>query len=122
MTDIPTPRRLRSRDWFGVSVCALFLASSLGDLSWYIADARTQQLDLVSFSPDGGTWVGDVIANDLGVANTGIWTGTIQGNDGQSTNENGGAWTGGAGPSFPSFPPGCCAITTGSSSATSMRW
>lgn len=45
---------LRSRDWFGVAVCALFLASSLGDLSWYIADARAQQLDLVSFSSDGG--------------------------------------------------------------------
>lgn len=45
---------LRSRDWFGVAVCALFLASSFGDLSWYIADARAQDLDLVSFSPDGG--------------------------------------------------------------------
>lgn len=44
----------RSRDWFGVAVCGLFLASSLGDLSWYIADARAQQIDLVSFSPDGG--------------------------------------------------------------------
>lgn len=46
---------LRARDWFGVAVCALFLASSVGDLSWYIADARAQQLDLVSFSPDGGS-------------------------------------------------------------------
>lgn len=45
---------LRSRDWFGVAVCALFLASSFGDMSWYIADARAQELDLVSFSPDGG--------------------------------------------------------------------
>jgi hypothetical protein len=45
---------LRSRDWFGVAICALFLASSLGDLSWYIADARARDLDLVSFSPDGG--------------------------------------------------------------------
>lgn len=44
----------RARDWFGVTVCALFLAASLGDLSWYIADARAQDLDLVSFSPDGG--------------------------------------------------------------------
>jgi hypothetical protein len=45
---------MRTRDWFGLAVCALFLASSLGDASWYIADARAQQLDLVSFSPDGG--------------------------------------------------------------------
>lgn len=44
----------RARDWFGVAVCALFLAASLGDLSWYIGDARAQDLDLVSFSPDGG--------------------------------------------------------------------
>lgn len=45
---------MRSKDWFGLAVCALFLASSLGDLSWYVADARAQDLDLVSFSPDGG--------------------------------------------------------------------
>lgn len=45
---------LRSRDWFGVAVCGLFLAASLGDLSWYIGDARARDLDLVSFSPDGG--------------------------------------------------------------------
>jgi hypothetical protein len=45
---------LRAKDWFGVAVCGLFLAASFGDLSWYIADARAQDLDLVSFSPDGG--------------------------------------------------------------------
>lgn len=45
---------LRGRDWFGVAVCGLFLAASLGDLSWYIGDARARELDLVSFSPDGG--------------------------------------------------------------------
>ena len=43
----------KSRDWFGVAVCGVFLASSLADLSWYIGDARTEMLDLVSFSPDG---------------------------------------------------------------------
>lgn len=43
----------RSRDWFGVAVCGLFLATSLGDLSWYIGDARTELLDLVSFSEEG---------------------------------------------------------------------
>jgi hypothetical protein len=48
----------RSKDWFGVAVCGLFLAASLGDLSWYIADARARELDLVSFSPDtsGHDW------------------------------------------------------------------
>jgi hypothetical protein len=45
---------LRGRDWFGAAVCGLFLAASLGDLSWYIGDARARDLDLVSFSPDGG--------------------------------------------------------------------
>lgn len=45
---------LRGRDWFGVAVCGLFLAASLGDLSWYIGDARARELDLLSFSPDGG--------------------------------------------------------------------
>ncbi len=48
----------RSKDWFGVAVCGLFLASSLGDMSWYIADARARELDLLSFSPDasGHDW------------------------------------------------------------------
>lgn len=44
----------RSRDWFGVAVVGLFLATSLAELSWYVADARTEMLDLVSFSPEGG--------------------------------------------------------------------
>jgi hypothetical protein len=44
---------LQKRDWFGAAVCGLFLAASLGDLSWYIADARARELDLLSFSPDG---------------------------------------------------------------------
>jgi hypothetical protein len=44
---------MRSKDWFGVAVCGVFLAASLADLSWYIGDARTELLDLVSFSPDG---------------------------------------------------------------------
>ena len=38
---------------FGAAICGLFLAASLGDLSWYIADARARELDLLSFSPDG---------------------------------------------------------------------
>ncbi len=44
---------MRSRDWFGVAICGVFLAASLADLSWYIGDARAERLDLVSFSPDG---------------------------------------------------------------------
>ena len=44
---------LQKRDWFGAAICGLFLAASLGDLSWYIADARARELDLLSFSPDG---------------------------------------------------------------------
>jgi|SRR5450759_2861732 len=42
------------RDWFGVAACGLWLASSFADLAPYIADARAMELDLVSFSPDGG--------------------------------------------------------------------
>lgn len=41
-------------DWFGVAACGTWLAASLADLAPYIADARAQELDLVSFSPDGG--------------------------------------------------------------------
>lgn len=40
-------------DWFGAAACGLFLASSLGDLSWYIGDARAEAMDLVSFSEEG---------------------------------------------------------------------
>lgn len=43
-----------AEDWFGVAACGLWLSSSLADLAPYIADARAQALDLVSFSPDGG--------------------------------------------------------------------
>ncbi len=43
----------RSRDWFGIAVCGLFLATSLAELSWYVADARNQMMDLVSFSEEG---------------------------------------------------------------------
>jgi hypothetical protein len=43
-----------ARDWFGAAACGTWLAASLGDLAPYIADARVMQMDLVSFSPDGG--------------------------------------------------------------------
>lgn len=41
------------RDWFGVAMCGLWLASSFADLAPYIADARAMDLDLVSFAEDG---------------------------------------------------------------------
>jgi hypothetical protein len=46
------------RDWFGAFVCVIWLGASFGDLAPYIADARAQELDLVSFSPDasGHDW------------------------------------------------------------------
>jgi hypothetical protein len=47
---VATPRK----DWFGAVACGTWLAASLADLAPYIGDARAQQLDLVSFSPDGG--------------------------------------------------------------------
>ena len=43
-----------SRDWFGMAAAGTWLAASVADLAPYIADARAQELDLVSFSPDGG--------------------------------------------------------------------
>lgn len=42
------------RDRFAVAVCGCWLAISLGQLAVYIADARAESLDLVSFSPEGG--------------------------------------------------------------------
>jgi hypothetical protein len=47
---VATPRK----DWFGAVACGTWLAASLADLAPYIGDARAQELDLVSFSPDGG--------------------------------------------------------------------
>ena len=44
---------MRSKDWFGLAICGLFMATSLAELSWYVADARTEMLDLVSFSAEG---------------------------------------------------------------------
>ena len=51
---VATPKK----DWFGAIACGTWLAASLADLAPYIADARAQELDLVSFSPDaaGHDW------------------------------------------------------------------
>lgn len=58
---------LRSRDWFGVAVCGLFLATSLAELSWYIGDAQSQDLDLVSFSADGAIHDWNYLLNRAGM-------------------------------------------------------
>lgn len=57
----------RGKDWFGVAVCGLFLAASLADLSWYVADARNQMLDLVSFSPDGAIHDWNYLLGSMGL-------------------------------------------------------
>lgn len=44
----------RRDDRYAVAVCGLWLAYSIGQLAVYIADARAESLDLVSFSPQGG--------------------------------------------------------------------
>jgi len=40
----------RQRDWYGVCVGAVWLASSLAELATYIGDARAQELPLVGFT------------------------------------------------------------------------
>jgi hypothetical protein len=47
-----------SGDWFGVTATGTWLAASLIDLAPYIADARAQELDLLSFSEEasGHDW------------------------------------------------------------------
>lgn len=47
---VATPRK----DWFGAIACGTWLAASLADMATYVGDARAQELDLVSFAPDGG--------------------------------------------------------------------
>lgn len=57
----------RGKDWFGVAVCGLFLAASFADLSWYIADARTEMLDLVSFSEEGAVHDWNYLLGEAGL-------------------------------------------------------
>ena len=56
----------RSRDWFGIAACGVFLATSMAELSWYIADARNEMMDLVSFSPDGAVHDWNYLLGTLG--------------------------------------------------------
>jgi len=57
---------VRSRDWFGLAIAGLFLASSLGNLAWYVADARAEALPLVSMSPDGAIHDWNYLLGSLG--------------------------------------------------------
>lgn len=45
---------VRSKDWFGVAFCAMWLASTLAGVSIYMADARALDLPLASVTPDAG--------------------------------------------------------------------
>ena len=56
----------RSGDWFGIAACGVFLATSMAELSWYIADARNEMMDLVSFSPDGAVHDWNYLLGTLG--------------------------------------------------------
>lgn len=58
---------LRARDWFGVAVCGLLLAASLAELSWYVADARNEMMDLVSFSADGAVHDWNYLLGSMGL-------------------------------------------------------
>lgn len=44
----------KQKNRFAIAVCGCWLAVSLGQLAIYVADARAESLDLVSFSPEGG--------------------------------------------------------------------
>lgn len=62
------------RDYFGITVAALWLSSSLLDMATYIADARAFDLDLLSFGEGGGhdwAWLlqrWGVVQHNLGIA------------------------------------------------------
>jgi hypothetical protein len=44
----------KQKNRYAVAVIGCWLAVSLGQLAIYVADARAESLDLVSFSPEGG--------------------------------------------------------------------
>jgi len=54
-------------DRFAAAACGCWLALSLGNLAVYIADARAESLDLVSFSPDGGVHDWNFLLERFGV-------------------------------------------------------
>jgi hypothetical protein len=64
------------KDRYAVAVCGVWLAISLAQLAVYIADARAESLDLVSFSPEGGghDWNyllerGNLLRRDVAIGN-----------------------------------------------------
>ncbi len=71
------------RDYFGITVAAIWLASSLMDLSVYIADARAFDLDLLGFGDGAGhdwAWLLGrlhLLPNDLRIAAVVKGTGTL---------------------------------------------
>ncbi len=56
----------RANDFVGVAVCGMWLASSLGDLSWYVGDARALALDLVSMGGEGDDHDWNYLLRELG--------------------------------------------------------
>lgn len=54
-------------DRFAAAACGCWLALSMGNLAVYIADARAESLDLVSFSPDGGVHDWNLLLERFGV-------------------------------------------------------
>ncbi len=62
----------RGKDWFGVAICGLFLATSLAELSWYMADARAEMLDLVSFSEEGAIHDWNYLLGSVGWLNSDV--------------------------------------------------
>jgi hypothetical protein len=54
-------------DRYAAAVCGCWLALSLANLAVYVGDARAESLDLVSFSPDGGTHDWNFLLERFGV-------------------------------------------------------
>ena len=82
----------RSRDGVGIAIAGLWLAAAIGDLSWYVGDARALELPLVSMGGEGDDhdWnyllrTFDLLRSDLVIAaqlrrmGTLIWFGSLAG-------------------------------------------
>lgn len=57
----------KQRERLGVAVCGGWLAVALARMSWYMADARELELDLVSFSPDASGHDWNYLFKSLGI-------------------------------------------------------
>lgn len=82
----------RTRDGVGIAIAGLWLAAALGDLSWYVGDARALELPLVSLGGEGNNhdWnyllrTFDLLRSDLAIADQLrrigdlIWFGSVMG-------------------------------------------